>query len=402
MDDAGQKEEAAARALTAVITRFSLTDEPAFARLREQLGVLGEAAASAPRRAAALAALAWLVPLGLTFAAGTALGPPETDPFLRDWGAWARFAFAVPLLVIIDRMVDERLRGHLAHFVDAPLIAPCSMPEAADAVATAIGRAHSTLAAALCAALAFALSASGAATLPYRAAGSWLAAGPAGAEALTAAGWWVVLVSGPLFLFLLLRWLWRHMVWALLLRHLSTLTLRLVVTHPDGMGGLGFLGRYPNVFAALVLAMSAALGAAIARAFENDALSVQTYGGVMTGWLAIMTAIFAAPLAAFGRPLRALKEATLDIAAARGTRHFRASERDTLGRNVAAADSGPEEAAPDPSKLYAAANKLGTLPFSRSALLPLGAAALLPLVAAGATRIPFAELWKVAKRLLLL
>ena len=402
MDDAVRKEEAAARALAAAISRFSLTEDRAFARLREQLGVLAEAAATAPRRALLLVALAWLVPLALTLIAGTAFGPREADPYLRDWGAWARFFFAVPLLVVIDRLVDDRLRGHLAHFVDAPLIAPVSMPAAADAVATAIARAHSAVATALCAALAFALSASGAATLPYRTAGSWLAAGAPGSESLTAAGWWVVLVSGPLFWFLLLRWLWRHLVWALLLRHLSTLTLRLVATHPDGVAGLGFLGRYPNVFAALVLAMSAALAAAIARAFENDALSVQAYGGVMTGWLAVMTAIFAAPLAAFGKPLRALKEATLDTAAARGTRHFRAAERDTLGRNVAAADSGPEEPAPDPSKLYAAANKLGTLPFSRSAILPLGAAALLPLIAAGATRIPFMELWKVAKRLLLL
>jgi hypothetical protein len=41
-----------------------------------------------------------------------------------------------------------------------------------------------------------------------------------------------------LFWFLLLRWLWRHAVWGLLLRDLARLELRLVATHPDGAGGL--------------------------------------------------------------------------------------------------------------------------------------------------------------------
>ena len=51
---------------------------------------------------------------------------------------------------------------------------------------------------------------------------------------------------------------------------------------------------------------------------------------------------------------------------------------------------------------YAAAKKLRTLPFSREALVPVAAAAILPLVLAGSTRLPFAELWKIAKKLLLL
>jgi hypothetical protein len=47
-----------------------------------------------------------------------------------------------------------------------------------------------------------------------------------GSEAATrfsAAGWWVMLVSNPLFFFLLFRWLWRHLVWAILLRDIARL-----------------------------------------------------------------------------------------------------------------------------------------------------------------------------------
>ena len=90
------------------------------------------------------------------------------------------------------------------------------------------------------------------------------AVGPEGAR-LTVAGWWCALVSNPLFWFLLLRWLWRHAVWGLLLRDLAGLDLRLVATHPDGAGGLAFIGQYPNAFAAFVFALSCVVGAAIAH-----------------------------------------------------------------------------------------------------------------------------------------
>ena len=98
-------------------------------------------------------------------------------------------------------------------------------------------------------------------------ASSWLVTVGLEGARLTAAGWWCALVSSPLFWFLLLRWLWRHAVWGLLLRDLARLPkLRLVATHPDGAGGLAFIGQYPNAFAAFVFALSCVLGAARSRA----------------------------------------------------------------------------------------------------------------------------------------
>jgi hypothetical protein len=57
---------------------------------------------------------------------------------------------------------------------------------------------------------------------------------------------------------------------------------------------------------------------------------------------------------------------------------------------------------PDPSKLHAAARKLSTFLISRSSIVPVAAAALLPLVGAGATQLPFKEILKIARGLLLL
>lgn len=392
-------------ALATAVARFSLAED-ASARLLHQLEWLERKAGSAVRRAALGVALAWGVPLVLTLLAGSAFGPHASRPFLLDWGAWGRFVVAIGVFILMERTVDTRLRIYLRQFVETPLIAPSSVSAAVTAVSRAIARARAWLPMAACLLLAYGVTALGLAGVLDRVGSSWLVAhAPDGAVALTAAGWWCAVVSGPLFWFLLFRWLWRHLVWSLLLRDLSRLELRLVVTHPDGLGGLGFIGQYPNAFALLVFAMSTALAAAIAHALQQEALSLQAYSYLLGGWLGLVLALFAVPLSRFQRPLHELKERTLLESAAQATRHFRAAERDVLGRNLAAGDdaeSTPTSDIPSPDALYAAAKAMGTLPFSRSALAPLAAAALLPLVVAGATQLPFMELWKVAKRLLLL
>lgn len=405
MDAGGVAAPDRTAALRRAADGFSVTGDPVLEPLARRLGALEGLARTAPRRAALLVALAWGAPLALAALAGAAWGPPEARPFLTDLGAFCRFALAVSVLATMDATVDTKLRAHLRHLADAPLLAPAAVPAAAAAIVRAVDRARSPLAGAACLALAALLAVAGAAAALDRAEASWIVAlGPDGA-ALTAAGWWAACISSPIVGFLLLRWFWRHLVWALLLRDLSRLELRLVATHPDGVGGLGFIGQYPNVFAALVFAMSAMLAAAVVRALAGETLGVEAYGWIMTGWLVAVVGLFAAPLAFFSAPLRRLKEETRLTAAALATRHFRAAERDVLGANVVSVEEGadPDDKAPsDPSKLYAAAEKLSTVPFSRSAILPLGAAALLPLMLAGATQLPLRDLWKVASKLLML
>jgi hypothetical protein len=373
--------------------------------LQRRLGLLREEALHARRRAVILVGLAWGVPLGLSAIAGHAIGPAATRPFLLDLGAWARFFIAIGIFVLMERLVEERLRAHLRQFARAPLLAPAAMPAAAEAVVRALRRRDLRLAELACAITAYAITLSGAAFLLASDASSWLVTvGPEGAR-LTPAGWWCALVSSPLFWFLLLRWLWRHAVWGLLLHDLAQLELRLVATHPDGAGGLAFIGQYPNAFAAFVFALSCSLGAAIARTLLHGELTPATYGQLMAAWLVVIIILFGVPLLAFSKPLRRLKEATLLAASAVATRRERALERELLGSNMAAAADAEASAAadiPDASKLHATAKKLSTFLISRAALVPVAAAALLPLVAAGATQLPLGELLKIARGLLLL
>jgi hypothetical protein len=376
-----------------------------FYDLQQRLGLLREHAFHAGRRAVILIAIAWGVPLLLSALVGQAIGPAATRPFLLDLGAWARFFLAIGIFVLMERLVEERLRVHLRQFVRAPLLAPGAQAAAAEAVVRALRRRDARLAELVCVVAAYAITLGGAELLLHADSSSWLVSVlPEGAR-LTPAGWWCALVSSPLFWFLLLRWLWRHAVWGLLLHDLARLELRLVATHPDGAGGLAFIGQYPNAFAAFVFALSCVLGAAIARTLLQGGLTPATYGQLMAAWLVIVMILFGGPLLAFTKPLRQLKEATLLAASAVATRHERAVERALLGSNMsAAADAEPTAAddIPDTAKLYAAAKKLATYLISRAAIVPVAAAALLPLVAAGATQLPIRELLKIARTLLLL
>jgi hypothetical protein len=404
-DAAASSGAAAARGRSPGIGDFLIARGGPYYDLQQRLGLLREEALRAGRRAVILVGLAWGVPLVLSAVAGNAIGASATRPFLLDLGAWARFFIAIAIFVLMERLVEERLRVHLGHFVRAPLLAPGAMPAAADAVARALRRRDAWPAELVCLLAGYAITLSGVAILLTAGSSSWLVTVAPDGTSLTAAGWWCALVSSPLFWFLLLRWLWRHAVWGMLLRDLARLELRLVATHPDGAGGLAFIGQYPNAFTALVFAMSCALGAAIARTLLHGEMAAATYGQLMAAWLVVVVILFGAPLLAFTKPLRQLKEATLLAAGAVATRRERASERELLGGNLAAASDADAAAAgdiPDAAKLYAVAGKLSTFLISRSAIVPVAAAALLPLVAAGATQLPIRELLKIARGLLLL
>jgi len=82
--------------------------------------------------------------------------------------------------------------------------------------------------------------------------------------AISLAGRWYWGLCLPMFRFLTLRWLWRLGLWAHFLWSVSRLKLRLIPTHPDGLGGLGYLVVVSRHFLPLIMALSAVQAAAFA------------------------------------------------------------------------------------------------------------------------------------------
>ncbi len=66
---------------------------------------------------------------------------------------------------------------------------------------------------------------------------------------------------------------WKHVVWAGSCRTFVGVISRLAVTHPDGHGGLGFMGLYPAGYTLFTLAVSPVTAAGIGHVMQNDAVT---------------------------------------------------------------------------------------------------------------------------------
>jgi hypothetical protein len=94
---------------------------------------------------------------------------------------------------------------------------------------------------------------------------TWYAAPTGAGLQLSRTGVWYGYVSLPLFQFLVLRWYFRLFIWARFLWQVSRLDLRLIPTHPDRVGGLGFLANTVYAFVPLAVAHGALLAGLLAN-----------------------------------------------------------------------------------------------------------------------------------------
>lgn len=371
-----------------------------FYELQRQLGLLAEDRQNLLLRAGVFLALTAGMPLLIALLTA---GPEAALAMMTHAGFATRFILFVAVCFLMESRTEQQIRDFLVTFGQSGLLTPEGRQQGAAAVADALARRDSALAEGVCIALTAALCLYLGITHRAPASPDWLYAVDGGTSHPTPAGWWVLTVSIGIFWFLFFRWIWRITVWALLLRRLAGLDLRLVATHPDGYGGIGFLMAYPNAFAPFVFAMSAVVGAALYHLLAGGHLSPTVYGQVMAAWLAVILIVFSLPLLVFRGPLTALRDGTLTRADRLAIRIERTKERAIFGENIlVSGDRDDDPMPPDPAAFRKAAKSLSTLTISRRALVPLAIAALVPLLVAGATLLPLKDLIKAAKALIVL
>lgn len=375
-----------------------------FYELQKRLHLIREERETLYLRAAIFVGLAWGVPGILSLLEGNAFGPFDEKPFFFHLTAWARLFIGIGVFVLMEPFVEKRLSWVIRQLVGTGLLDSGSKDDAASAITRALKRRDAKSAETICLAIAIVLSFLSALGLTGTSVSSWAIEQSGDSVSLTAAGWWGVVVSEPIFFFLLARSIWRIANWALLLRKLTNLNLKLVATHPDGYGGIGFICDFPNAYTPLVFALSCVNAAVVADLLIGDVLSPTKFALVTVVWLLFVLIVISLPQLAFTKSLSDLKDATLERASAQARRYQRAAERTVLGSNVAAEDSEATttQDVADPAAIYAAAKKMPVFLFNRTTLLPVSAAALLPYVAAGAAKLPFEEIVRIFKRFLLL
>ena len=181
---------------------------------------------------------------------------------------------------------------------------------------------------------------------------TWAVDGEGISQHLGFGAWWFLYVGRPIYLVLLLCWLWRVVLLFLLFGRIAKLNLSIVPTHPDRAGGLGFLERFPKAFVLVALATSAVLASRWAHDVIYHGVTVQSLRMPMIAFVILVVVLFVSPLFMFIGPLfRARKRALLDYGALIG-RHGRLVRERWIEEKDVRDDGDSQRARAGPGRRY--------------------------------------------------
>jgi len=247
-------------------SEFSLVHGGPLFQLLRRAHLEGDARTIARKRVLVISLFAWLPLLVLSASEGKALKGAVAVPFLMDVEQHIRFLVAMPLLIVAELMVHQRMQPMIQLFRERKIISESARPKFEAAITSAYRLRNSLIAELLLIVFVYAVGVP-VAWRNYIAldTATWYGTTAAGGSVLSIAGGWYVYVSLPLSQFLLARWYYRLFIWTRFLWHVSKIELSLLPAHPDRLGGLGFLSVIIYAFAPL----AAAHGALLAGPFAN-------------------------------------------------------------------------------------------------------------------------------------
>lgn len=358
------------------------------------------------QRVFVLVALNWVPLLILTAVQGLALGTKVVVPFLYDIEAQARILLFVPLLVAAELVVHQRLRWVANQFLQRALIPDDARPRFEAALASAMRMRNSIVAE-----VAMILVVYGLGLLvvwrQYSAldVATWYAAPNADGKTLSLAGYWYVAFTLPLAQFLLLRWYYRLFIWTRFLWQVSRINLRLQPTHPDRLGGLGFLAGATAAFSTLAFAHGAFVSGWIASRIFLQGAALLDFKFVIIAVAVWVLVLFLAPFLLFSGQLAAARrqgERDYGPLAARYSREF-----DEKWVHTDTPPAEPLLGSPDIQSLadmgnaYGYVNQMRFTPITRPAVVQLLGATLAPIAPLALTMMPIAEVGKLLFGILL-
>lgn len=253
------------------------------------------------RRLTFAIALGWLPLILIT----VLFNPSGLVSLLRDYRVHSRMLIAVPVLLIGQLLMEQRFRMVVEHIMRADLLQPPDLSRLYDIIATFRRLRDSPIPELVIVLLLIVHTVTS--TKGLVDATPWLAHGTASDLRLTPAGWYAVLVSTTIFQFLLGLGLWKWLLWTLFAIKLSRLNLRLVATHPDGHGGLGFLGLTPVAFAPVVFAAATVIGATWRHEILHQGAKLMSFKLPAIALVVIIAMVALGPLAFFVPQLAALR-----------------------------------------------------------------------------------------------
>lgn len=357
----------------------------------------GDALQLVRRRIVTFAILAWAPLLVLSAIDGKAWGDAVAVPFLYDIDAHARLLLALPLLVVAELVVHQRMRPVVTQFVTLGLVRDAVRERFDAAIANAMRLRNSVVAELLLIATVY-----GVGVLVvwryYSSLGTptWYATPQGDKLQLHLAGWWYLLVSLPLFQFMLLRWYFRIFIWARFLWQVSRMDVAYAPAHPDRVGGLGFLSRIGHAFAPLLLAQGTLLAGMIANKVFFEGAVLTSFKLEVFTFVVVMVGVVLAPLLVFVGPLARAKRAGSREYRHLAKRYVDEFEAKWLRGGVPAGEplvgSADVQSLADMANTYDIVRGMRLVPITRDTVVQLVVMTLLPLAPLLLTMISLEEL----------
>ena len=378
---------------------LSLTKGGPFYRTLIRLRLMRPDSYSVRRRAILFVLFTWLPLLLLSALQGLALGGALRIPFLDDFPVSVRFLLALPLLIAAESVVDSRVALVVNYLTQSGLVQEPDFPGYKSAVLQISKMCNSRLAEGVIAAIVI-LSAAFPKLEFSEAISTWqFIVSPLGAMR-SAAGWWYVFVSLPIFQFLLYRWFWRYFIWCWFLWRISRLDLQLIPTHPDLAAGLGCLGLAQTKFWIIIFAISSVFSSHLAEEILFGGASLAGYKIMFLIYILLIFVIFLGPLLVFTPKLFEAKRKGLLDYGALTNKYTRSFHRRWIKKKAhevleeeALVESADIQLLTSLRSSFELVHKMRFVPFDLlTTVIPLVASAAIPLAPLTLTVLPLEEI----------
>jgi len=347
------------------------------------------------RRRVAFFLLACWVPLAvLSLVEAHFLGGTKLS-FFHDILTHVRFLVALPVLIVAEVIVHQRIRPAVKSFVERRVVTTEDLPKFYSAIDSAMRLRNSVVGETALLVFVF----TGGIWIWWHqvalGVASWYASPQGGHMNLTLAGYWFAFVSVPVFQFILLRWYLRILIWFWFLLRVSLLKLHLLAAHPDRAGGLGFLGKSSYAFMPLLFAQGALVAGQIAGRIFYEGRSLLSFKLTIIGFVCFFVAAILAPLMLFTPQLaRAKREGLAEYGAFASTYvmdfdqkwlRSKLNDEELLG-------TGDIQSLADLGNSFAVVREMRAIPFATDDVVRLLIATVAPMVPLLLTIMPFEQL----------
>jgi hypothetical protein len=350
---------------------------------------------------AAAVAVVWLPPALLSAVRGWA----EFRSFITDCASQSRFLIILPVLILAAPMVSVRLvmvRRELEEFVP-----PGQLPKYQSCWNSFQRLGNSRVIQGMIVLLIYAvvvwlgshLDPHGAEVVSWWRGGGWSFGW------FSPAGTWAAFVSYPILIYFTVLWLWRQLLWTRFMLSMAHMDLGLIAAHPDGLGGIGFLGSALRGQRPFSFCMGVAMAGAVANRIIHGGQKLTSFGPVAAVLAVAVLLVCVAPYFAFTPLLIQVRRRGIlsygSLARAAGEQfekkwlHLPESDHEKL---LAASDF---ESINNLYGVVGNINDIGTIPVSRIDLYMLLAVAFVPAIPVVLGSIPLETIARAVLKMLI-